>query len=366
MATDVAQRRAAERIEAVCRDAEDASSLRVAVLDLVRAVCPFDAYTWLLTDPETSVGAAPYAEVPCFSELPTLIRLRYASRFHRWTTVRGATSVHLPDHLPPRGQRDVDWCSFVSGYGVSDIATVVFRDRFGCWGWLDLWRNERTGRFDEAEVGLLSAVCESVTSGLRRCQANTFTRPAEPMNLSGPAVLRLSPMLDVLEMTPQTREYLTALIPPAPGQSPVPASAYNVSAQLLAVEAGVDDHPPLARVHVRGGRWVTVRAARFGQPGAASSDIAVTLEETSPSERAEIFARSHGMTAREREVLALLVTGADTREIGARMFVSDHTVQDHLKSIFAKTDCHSRPAVVSRALGVRLPGQLPKGPLRQG
>lgn len=351
MTAGAAQRRAAERIEAVCRSAEDVSTLRVAVLDLVREVCPFDAHTWLLTDPETSVGAAPYAEVPCFSELPTLIRLRYASRFNRWTALSGARSVHLQDHLPPTGQRVLDWCSFVAGYGISDIATAVFRDRFGCWGWFDLWRSERTGRFKEAEVALLAAICESVTSGLRRCQAATFARRTERMSLSGPAVLRLSPALDVLEMTPQTREYLTALVPPAPGQSPVPASAYNVSAQLLAVEAGVDAQPLLARVHVRGGRWVTVRAARFGRPGAAGSDIAVTLEEISPSDRVEIFARCHGMTARETEVLALLVTGADTREISAGMFVSEHTVQDHLKSIFAKTACHSRPAVVSRALG---------------
>lgn len=144
-------------------------------------------------------------------------------------------------------------------------------------------------------------------------------------------------------MTTQTREYLTALVPPAPGQSPVPASTHNVSAQLLAVEAGVDAHPPLARVHVRGGRWVTVRAARFGHPGAAGSDIAVTLEEISASDRVEVFARCDGMTARESEVLALLVTGADTREISRRMVVSEHTVQDHLKSIFAKTACYSRP-----------------------
>jgi DNA-binding CsgD family transcriptional regulator len=351
MAADAAQRRAAERIEAVCRSAEDATILRIAVLDVLREVCSFEAYTWLLTDPETCVGAAPYAEVPCFSELTTLIRLRYASRFNRWTSLHGATSVHLPDHLPPTGSRVMDWCSFVSGYGVSDIATVVFRDRFGCWGWLDLWRTNSTGRFDEAEVGFLSAICDAVTSGLRRCQASTFLRRAEPLNLSGPAVLRLSPALDVLEMTSQTREYLVALVPPAPGQSPVPASAYNVSAQLLAVEAGVDAHSPLARVHVRAGRWVTLRAARFEQSGVADSDIAVTFEEISPGDRVNVFARCHGMTARESEVLALLVTGADTREMSARMFVSEHTVQDHLKSIFAKTACHSRPAVVSRALG---------------
>ena len=34
------------------------------------------------------------------------------------------------------------------------------------------------------------------------------------------------------------------------------------------------------------------------------------------------------------------------------MFVSGHTVQDHLKSIFAKTATRSRRSLLARALGV--------------
>jgi DNA-binding CsgD family transcriptional regulator len=35
------------------------------------------------------------------------------------------------------------------------------------------------------------------------------------------------------------------------------------------------------------------------------------------------------------------------------MFVSDYTVQDHLKPIFAKTATHSRRTLLSGALGTR-------------
>jgi DNA-binding CsgD family transcriptional regulator len=45
------------------------------------------------------------------------------------------------------------------------------------------------------------------------------------------------------------------------------------------------------------------------------------------------------------------MTGTATREIAGLMFLSEHTVQDHLKSIFAKTATHNRPALLSRALG---------------
>jgi len=36
------------------------------------------------------------------------------------------------------------------------------------------------------------------------------------------------------------------------------------------------------------------------------------------------------------------------------MFLSEHTVQDHLKSIFAKTSARSRRALLSRAVGTQL------------
>jgi DNA-binding CsgD family transcriptional regulator len=45
------------------------------------------------------------------------------------------------------------------------------------------------------------------------------------------------------------------------------------------------------------------------------------------------------------------VAGASTHDIARRMFLSEHTVQDHLKSIFAKTATRTRRALLARALG---------------
>jgi hypothetical protein len=54
-------------------------------------------------------------------------------------------------------------------------------------------------------------------------------------------------------------------VPPEDGRSPVPSGAYNVAAQLLARQAGVNDRPAWARVHVGGRRWLTMSAACLGQ-----------------------------------------------------------------------------------------------------
>ncbi len=151
---------------------------------------------------------------------------------------------------------------------------------------------------------------------------------------------------------PDTHDYLRILVPPAEDRPPIPASAYNVAAQLLAVDAGVDGHPARARVHLSDGVWVTLRAARIGGPGQGEQqNIAVTIEESSPAERLDLFARAFGLSARETELLELLASGSDTKALAAQLFVSQHTVQDHLKSIFAKTATRTRPGLLSRALG---------------
>jgi hypothetical protein len=138
-------------------------------------------------------------------------------------------------------------------------------------------------------------------------------------------MLLLDAGLRVLGQTPQTHGYLARLLPPSGTVDPVPAAAYNVAAQLIAVEEGVDARPPLARVHLAGGRWLTLRAARLGGAVGADARIAVTVEEASPGERTAVFARACGLAARETELLHHLATGADSRTLAARMFLSVNT-----------------------------------------
>jgi DNA-binding NarL/FixJ family response regulator len=176
-------------------------------------------------------------------------------------------------------------------------------------------------------------------------------------------VLLLSPDLEVLAETAPAVAYLAELLPPSADQPPVPASAYNVAAQLIAREAGVDDQPALARVNIGAGRWLALRAARLeGEPREATP-IAVTIEEASTGERLEIFALANGLSARETELLRHLDAGLDTHDIAARMFLSEHTVNDHAKAIFAKTGIRTRLSVAQPRPGMtRPPARRPLRP----
>jgi DNA-binding NarL/FixJ family response regulator len=57
-----------------------------------------------------------------------------------------------------------------------------------------------------------------------------------------------------------------------------------------------------------------------------------------------------GLTQRESEVLALMVTGLSNRGIAGRLVVGDETVKSHLRSIYRKLDVSDRAGAVAVAL----------------
>jgi DNA-binding CsgD family transcriptional regulator len=340
------------RLARVCQRDVGERELRLALLAELRRDVPFDFYVWVLTDPETWVGIAPVASVPALADLPQLIGLKYRTPTNRWTALAPMTASSLlaSTHGDPSSSRL--WSGLLSGYGVTDVLSVAMADQGGCWGFLDLWRTG--GSFSPAESARVTDAAHLVTPAVKRRLAATFgVEPVRAFPVSDPVVLLLSESLAEVTRTARVEEVLRSLLPGSRERPPIPAAAYNVAAQLVATEAGVDPHPPWARAHLGAGLWVTVAAARLAQAASDGPSIAVTIEPTPPVQRAALFSRVIGLTGREQELLAHLVRGLDTRTVAGRMLISEHTVQDHLKAVFAKAGVHNRRALVARATGMR-------------
>jgi DNA-binding NarL/FixJ family response regulator len=70
----------------------------------------------------------------------------------------------------------------------------------------------------------------------------------------------------------------------------------------------------------------------------------------------EMFSRlptsvtDYGLTTREKEVLQLLVDGLSKRNISEKLFVSFHTVDTHLRNIYAKLQVNSRSGAIAKVL----------------
>lgn len=189
----------------------------------------FGAYVWLLTDPVTAVGGAPLAEVPCVAELQALIKAKYATTVNRWTALGrdGAPGGLLTAAVDGDLARSRVWREVLSRYGIRDV---------------------------------------------------------------GPVVLVLDESLRIVGRTAASQAWLDVLLPPQPDEQAVPASVYNVAAQLLAAEEGVDGHPAYSRTHLAGGCWLTLRAARL-----SASQIVVTIfAKTGARDRVTLLSRALG------------------------------------------------------------------------
>lgn len=89
-----------------------------------------------------------------------------------------------------------------------------------------------------------------------------------------------------------------------------------------------------------------IRAAAAGKPTLASEAAQVLIQST----RAPAEKRGFDLTAREREVLALMAAGLNNQQIAERLVVSVSTAKFHVSSILAKLNAASRTEAVSIAL----------------
>lgn len=102
------------------------------------------------------------------------------------------------------------------------------------------------------------------------------------------------------------------------------------------------------RVHTRSlrdqqnGRQVIVKSYRLADNG----DAAVTLIFDCGREQADGLPVWDVLTRREQEIAELVSHGLTTKQIAERAFVSENTVKQHLKRVFAKTDVRNRAELV--------------------
>jgi DNA-binding CsgD family transcriptional regulator len=335
-----ARSRCRERIEKLAGSTGDSESIqREAIADLQRVI-GFDRWCLPAADPVTHMPLSGIADHDYGPGVPRLLELEYSSDTFAAKHVLARspkTAASLSAETTGDLARSARWDEVMRPVGIGDVAAAACRDRLGCWGWIEAYRDRSDRPFGDEDLELLASVGADLGQALRRgFAASLHGGGAEP---EPPGVLVLDSELRVVSSTETGRSWVGALPAAAlfaqwgivhPIVYPVATRARSstTAAMARAVERAAD------------GRLAIVEAAPLSGDG--DDRVAVTIRSAAPGETFDLLCRAYGFTRREREVVGAVVTGLDTRAISERLFISPYTVQDHLKSVFDKVGVHSR------------------------
>lgn len=352
MSTERGRRRAAERVRALADAGLPADELRRAAIAELRRAVGFDRWCFVLADPVSLMPVGGVAETDFFPSLPRMVELEQ---------IGDPTSKHTLA-LTPRPTaalsaltggdlaRSPRWDECLRRYGLGDALTSACRDAFGCWGWVEANRDAADGPFGEEDVALFDAVSADLARGLRRDVAHGGPRAAAAA--PPPGVVIVDEQLRTTSWTPAARAWLD-VVPGAElyrAKGIMPSVLYAVAGRLRAGRAAdVAALPGRVALRTDSGVWATVDGALM--EGAGAGQVALTIRASTPDEVLERLARAYGLSARERELLALVVEGLATDRIARELVISPHTVKDHLKAVYDKVGVHSRPELVAQVLG---------------
>jgi DNA-binding CsgD family transcriptional regulator len=120
---------------------------------------------------------------------------------------------------------------------------------------------------------------------------------------------------------------------------------HSVVAQARAALSGT----ARARMRDAGGNWVVLQASRL-ITGDDPEQMVVTVEPASSHDVVSLLLAAYGVSARERDVCLEVLSGNTTADIARNLFISPHTVHDHLKALYGKVDVGSRGELVAKLL----------------
>lgn len=319
--------------------------------EVVSSVVPhFSMPCWFTLDPASLLVTSHYdhGEIP---DLPPewLAHEYYEDDVHNIAGVarseRGISTIHEAaggdPSQSPRWQTNMQ-------YGGDQELLVALRTRTGdAWGLLGLYREPGQPRFNTGELEFLRTVASRLAQGARR--GLLVGEASDPEGPEPPGLVVLNDDWTVDSLTPGAESWLGEL-PDGDWarRNRLPPSVLAVAGRALRTVEG-DDTPgevAVARVLSSDGRWLVLHGAALVTK--ATRRVAVIIEPADSTRITPLLMSAYGLSDREQEVTRLVLSGESTRQIAERLFLSPHTVQEHLKSVFEKTGVRSRRELVGK------------------
>jgi DNA-binding CsgD family transcriptional regulator len=349
-------------VKRLCYAGLDAPTLHRRALASLRRVVPFEGSCAHDADPASGLAMRMYREPPHEEDLRFFLEHVYfeedVSDFNGMIHARRPVAL-LSETTGGQLERSLRYRAALAPRGFHFDLRAVFASSREHWGGVSLFRERGRPDFVEREAALIRRLAPHLAVGLKaaalRAQAPLASTSTSTSTWEGPGVLILDERGRVAQYTASAERWLRELGDLGPGwregQGLPPAVWLAAGALRHALKPATErDAASVPRITTQGssGRWLHVQPALAESREGGAGAMVIVIEPVGPHELAWLRTAAYGMSAREREVLELVVRGASTRYIAETLHIAEYTVQDHLSHIFEKVGVRGRRALVKR------------------
>lgn len=237
-----------------------------------------------------------------------------------------------PEHGGAKGSFRYNQTIRPSGFR-SELRAVL-RDRGRVWGGVTLFRESRSRPYGEDDVKVAGSLVAPLARVLRAFAVRDIPRTGEAPSAG---VIAMSCDGGVATISPGAQQWLKDLVPGGPDDLTTVENMTRVAHDAAYAVRRGDAQRAATCVRTVRGHWLRVEAVPLM---VGDADVAVTFQTASATQVARTMAEACGLTAREGQVLDLLIQGEPAKLIARGLGVSILTVNGHLRSIYRK--CHVR------------------------
>jgi DNA-binding CsgD family transcriptional regulator len=328
------------RVRRLARAGLDAHAFFEAAGETVARAVPIGGAPpfWNTIDPSSQLITSIHFSGDCFFDLGGQIEWEYiAEDVNKTADVianqQGVQTLHEVTGGNP--ERSPVFRDYLRPNGIEQEVAVALRARTGeTWGTLRLNRSPGQPEFSTHELTFLRSLAPHLAEGVRR--ALLLGEAVEPDWPGAPGLVILGDGLSVESISANANRWLGELTGDSGG---IPAAVLSVAAQT-----SNPDGPALVRLRADTGRWFVLHGTSMTTP--AGHRVAVIIQPAAHARISSVLMAAYGLTRREREITRLVLMGRSTALIADEMVIAPATVQQHLKSIFAKTGVRSRRDLV--------------------
>ncbi|GGT74596.1 helix-turn-helix transcriptional regulator [Actinomadura citrea] len=329
--------------------ARDALDMFAEASTRLRALVPFDASVWRATDPFTGLMTAP-VRVENLSEGGSATywdNELLAERINLFSNLARATvpAAALRESTGDLPERSPLYRGYLRPRGLADELRAVLRVGGRPWGHISLFREEGRPSFTASEIALVSSLSLPLARRLR-----SFARPAagpDTTTPSGLGLLLFDSAGDLISVNADARRHLDDLPPgpssPTPFGIRLPAWMHGMAVGARATAEGGTE----VRIRDRAGRWLVCQASCLREADGSFGHTALVIEPATSAQVSLLTAEACGLSDRELEITLAVARGLTSGEIAQALFISVHTVRDHIKAIFKKVGVSRRGELIA-------------------